>query len=274
MGAYGEPSRSAVLKSSATTVLVLGASGFIGEHLARALEAEGHDVVCGMRRPSDRMQGCRSVAIDYMRDHAVTDWLPRLKGVDVVINAVGILRETRSATFAALHVDAPIALFQACAEVRVGKIVQISALGADAQAVSRYHLSKKRADDALATSPIPWVVVQPSFVFGPGGRSAALFLELAALPVIPLPGDGRQCVQPVHIDDLTAAVLTVVRSSDFDGERIPVVGPHPTTLREFLAKLRRGLGLGEPHFMCVPLLPSARFPKSASKNVAQKTLAP
>jgi uncharacterized protein YbjT (DUF2867 family) len=169
------------------------------------------------------MHGRRSVTIDYMRDHAVTDWLPRLQGVDVVINAIGILRDTRTATFQAVHEDAPIALFRACVQARVMKVVQISALGADAQAVSRYHLSKKRADDALAELPIPWVIVQPSLVFGMDGRSAALCLALAALPVIPLPGDGGQCVQPVHIDDLTAAIVALVRSSEFDGERIPIV---------------------------------------------------
>jgi uncharacterized protein YbjT (DUF2867 family) len=252
VGEHGEPSRRAVLKSSRRTVLLLGASGFIGEHLARALEAAGHELVCGVRG-ARTMPGRRSVAIDYMRDHAVTDWLPRLQGIDVVINAIGILRETRGATFEAVHVNAPIALFQACLEAGVKKVVQMSALGADAQAVSRYHLSKKRADDALAALPIPWVIVQPSLVFGLGGRSAALFLQLAALPLVSLPGDGGQHVQPVHIDDLTTAIVTLVGSAEFDGERIPVVGPQPATLREFLAALRRGLGLGKPRFVRVPL---------------------
>jgi uncharacterized protein YbjT (DUF2867 family) len=233
-------------------VLLLGATGFIGERLLEALRAAGHDVVCGIhsgRAPAD----CRAIAVDYMRDHAPSDWVARLRGVDVVINAIGILRETPRASFQAVHVDAPVALFQACLDVGVKKIVQISALGADRQAVSRYHVTKKRADDALAALPISWVIVQPSLVFGLGGRSAALFTQLAALPLIPLPGNGGQRVQPIHVDDLTAAIVRLIATNEYDRERIAMVGPKATTFREMLGALRRALGLGEPYFVRVPL---------------------
>ena len=86
----------------------------------------------------------------------------------MVVNAVGILRESGNATFQALHVDAPVALFHACVQADVKKVVQISALGADTEAASRYHLSKKHADDTLAELPIRWVIMQPSLVFGLG----------------------------------------------------------------------------------------------------------
>ena len=233
-------------------VLLLGSTGFIGERLLAALRAQGHEVVCGIhsgRAPA----GCRGIAVDYTRDHAPSDWIPRLTGIDVVVNAIGILRETRRASFQALHVDAPTALFQACVQAGVKKIVQISALGADAGAVSRYHVSKKKADDALAGLPIRWVIVQPSLVFGVGGRSAALFAKLATLPLIPLPGDGGQRVQPIHIDDVTGAIVRLVGSNAWDGERIPLVGAKAITFRDLLGRLRRALALGEPHFVRVPL---------------------
>jgi uncharacterized protein YbjT (DUF2867 family) len=233
-------------------VLLLGATGFIGEHLLEALRAAGHEVVCGTH--TGRAPGnCRSIAVDYTRDHTASDWAVRLRGIDVVINAIGILRETRHASFEALHVDAPVALFQACVDAAVTKVVQISALGADEQAVSRYHVTKKCADDALAALPLSWVIVQPSLVFGLGGRSAALFTQLAALPLIPLPGDGGQRVQPVHINDLTAAIVRLIATNEYDRERIPMVGPKAVTFREMLAALRRALGLREAHFIRVPL---------------------
>jgi uncharacterized protein YbjT (DUF2867 family) len=233
-------------------VLLLGATGFIGERLLEALKAAGYQVVCGTR--SGRApSGCRGIAIDYVHDHAPGDWTARLQGIDVVINAVGILRETPDATFQALHVDAPVALFEACAEAGVQKVVQISALGADDEAASRYHVTKKRADDALAALAASWVIVQPSLVFGLGGRSAALFTQLAALPVIPLPGDGGQRVQPVHIDDLTDAIVRLIATNAYDRQRIPMVGPTGTTLRDMLGALRRALRLGDPHFVPVPL---------------------
>ena len=234
------------------TVLLLGATGFIGNHLRHALLHAGYEVVCGARAGAV-VPRCRVMEVDFTRDHAVADWRPRLVGIDVVINAVGILRESRRVTFEALHVDAPAALFHACAEAGVRKVVQISALGADAHAQSRYHISKKRGDDALAALAMPWVIVQPSLVFGAGGASAALFTRLASLPLVPLPGDGLQRVQPIHVDDLAAAIVELIATDAYDGRRVSAVGPRAVTLREFLGVLRAAMGLPNARFLPVPM---------------------
>jgi len=110
------------------TVLVLGATGFIGSYVSRALRRAGFDVVQGVRSKG-RASGCRSVEIDYRRDDHAEHWLPALRGIDAVVNAVGILRESSGLTFDAVHVKAPVALFEACVQAGVEKIIQISALG-------------------------------------------------------------------------------------------------------------------------------------------------
>jgi uncharacterized protein YbjT (DUF2867 family) len=233
-------------------VLLLGASGFIGARLLDKLLCAGYRVTCGARKPP-RVPRCRTVIVDYNHDWSESDWLPRLTGIDVVINAVGILRETHAATFAALHVAAPRALFRACVQAGVKKVIQISALGADSHAATGYHRSKKQADDELAALPLPSVIVQPSLVFGEGGASTKLFTTLAALPLVPTPGNGAQCVQPVHIDDLAEMIVRLLETSSFDHQRIAVVGPRPLTLQDYLRALRRAMGLGEPCFLHVPM---------------------
>jgi uncharacterized protein YbjT (DUF2867 family) len=230
-------------------VLVLGASGFIGSRLADTLAARGHEVLRGVRRP----RGRHDVGVDFARDRDERVWLPRLAGVDVVVNAVGILSESPGNTFAALHEEAPRALFRACASAGVGKVVQLSALGADAEAKSRYHVSKRTADRLLASLPLRSVIVQPSLVFGPGGASAALFSRLAALPVVPVPGEGRQCVQPIHVDDLVETLVAVVERDDCDGQRIDAVGPRPVSLHGWLAAIRMQFGLPPARFVPVPM---------------------
>lgn len=236
-------------------VLLTGASGFLGGRLAAALARAGHEVVCAVRDPA-RFAALgipgRAVAADFAHDQHAEIWMPRLAGVEVVINAVGILRETDTQRFADIHVAAPRALFSACLAAGVRRVLQVSALGADDAARSGYHRSKKAADDFLVRLPLSCVVIQPSLLYGPGGASARLFTLLASLPLIPLPGRGEQRVQPIHVDDAVAAILALLPGDAFRGERVALVGPAPLSLRRLLADLRAGMGMPAPRFVAVP----------------------
>jgi hypothetical protein len=148
-------------------------------------------------------------------------------------------------------VRAPVALFEACVEAGVRRVVQISALGAAPDAPTAFLRSKHAADAALAAMPLSQVIVRPSLVFAAEGTSARLFLQLASLPWIPLPGDGRQCVQPIHRDDLVAALVALVEA-DAPPRLLAAVGPEPLALRDYLAALRRGLGMHRARFVPIP----------------------
>jgi uncharacterized protein YbjT (DUF2867 family) len=227
-------------------ILICGADGFIGRHLAQSLTAAGHRVMRGVRRP--RLAG--DVAMDFARDTDAAVWLDRLADIDVVINAVGILIETPAQAFAALHERAPQALFDACVMAGVDRVVQISALGAD-RPLTPYLATKAAADAHLAQLPLQWAIVRPSIVYGDDGASSRFFRGLASLPVIGLPGRGEQKLQPIHIDDLCGCVLALLESP---GRRIVELGgPRPLSYRQLLATYRRGLGFGKPLWLPVPM---------------------
>ena len=231
-------------------IFLTGATGFIGRHLASALRAAGHRVIEARRRASDPDL---HVAADFTRDLSPSDWIPRLANVDCVINAVGILRERGDQTFERIHDRAPRALFEACVHAGVTRVIQVSALGADTGA-SGYFRSKHAADAFLTSLPLDWTIVQPSVVYGPGGTSARLFAMLASLPVIPLPGRGMQSIQPIHIDDVTAAITALVSQNDpHNRARVPLVGPKTLELREFLTQLRDAIGLRRTQHLVVPM---------------------
>jgi uncharacterized protein YbjT (DUF2867 family)/uncharacterized membrane protein YphA (DoxX/SURF4 family) len=233
-------------------VLIAGSTGFIGRQLAAAFAGAGHEVWCGARTQLSAPQSCsRHVPLDYT-SLSVAALTPLVAGCDVVINAVGILRASDRQTFEALHTDGPRALFAACQAASVPRVIQISALGADRDAASRYHRSKRAADQFLMELPLDWAVVQPSLVYGPGGTSARLFDLLATLPVTPLPAGGRQQVQPVFIDDVIDVVLALAEHPGPLRCVLPVVGPEPLELRAFLAQLRAAMGKSRARALTVP----------------------
>jgi uncharacterized protein YbjT (DUF2867 family) len=241
-------------------VLLTGASGFIGRAVADALLRRGHSVVRVLRRPPPDTDDV--VQADFAGVPSRAWWRPRLHGIDAVVNAVGILREERGQSFRALHIEAPAELFHACAAAGVGTVVQVSALGADAQGRSAYHRSKKAADDVLRALPLRAAIVQPSLVYGPGGASAALFNKMAMAPLLPLPAGGRMQVQPVHVDDLVAGIVALLDAPPGGVVTLAFAGPRPLALREYLHALRQALG--EPGSLRVLPVPASLFRATAA----------
>lgn len=212
-------------------VLLTGATGFVGRNISAALTAAGHEV-----RPVSRRHG-----IDFAHMLQPAQWLPILDGIDAVINCVGIIGERGSQRFEPLHALAPAALFRACAQAGIRRVVQISALGTDESAFSAYHLSKRAADDILRGLDLDWFVLRPSLIYGHGGKSAQLFMRLASLPLIPVVGNGRQVLQPVHIRDVVATVMRslVIR----DARRtLDIVGAETISFADWLQWMRRAQG--------------------------------
>lgn len=228
-------------------VLMTGATGFIGGALARALLAQGHELVCAVRDPArlDLGPGAwRAVACDLASVPSAAWWAPHLAGVEAVVNAVGILRETPGQDFESLHRRAPIELFMAAAVAGVRCVIQVSALGADEEAQSRYHITKKAADDMLRALPVAGAVVQPSAVYGPGGSSSAMFNMMALMPVLAMPDAGGMAMRPVHVDDVVAGILALLAAPPKPVATLAFVGPRNLTLAQFLRELRGALGWG------------------------------
>jgi len=234
-------------------VLLLGAAGFLGRHIAAALEKAGCEVTRGQRRASHEGE----IAIDFARDLAPETWIPRLAGVDVIINAVGILRETTAAPFAAIHRDATIAVLEGARAAGVRRFIQVSALGARDDPKNEdlaYFTSKAAADHAiLAATGIEVCVLRPSLVFGPDGASSRALLGAASLPLHLLPGNGEQQVQPIHIDDLGELVARLATQPEAPPRLLAAVGPRALDFAELLQVNRAQLGLGRAWSIGLPL---------------------
>lgn len=218
-------------------ILVCGANGFIGRALGARLDAAGHRVLRGVRHAT----GPHDIAIDFAKDIDADAWRARLDGVDVVINAVGILAGRRGVTLDAVHRAAPCALFTACCRAGVRRVIQISALGVE-RGDTPYFASKCAADTFLQTLPLDYRIVRPALVYGASGASARFFRMLASLPVHVLPAGGHQRLRPVHVDDLAELVARLVDSDASGNPVIEAVGGDEVEYREMLGVYRAALG--------------------------------
>lgn len=230
-------------------ILVTGANGFIGRQIAAALRAAGHEVISAVRRSDGNgvPAAAGTVACDLAHDTAVADWLPRVQDMDAVVNCAGILRESRGQSFDAVHRAAPCALFDACVEAAVKRVVQISALGNGIDVP--FIASKHAADDYLMSLRLDWTVVRPSVVYTTAGSygGTSLMRALAAFPwVLAVPGSGAQRLQPITGEDLARVVLAAVEKDTCRRTMLEAVCPAPVTFREYLLALRRWLGFPEP----------------------------
>lgn len=237
-------------------VLVTGAYGFIGAHVVAALIAADHEVVCAVRgaRIDSRFPGIAAIACDMAHDVHPEAWLPRLASIDAVVNVAGILREHGTNTFTAIHEQAPQALFRACQQRGVRRIIQISALGNPAD--GEFIASKHRGDAMLAALDLDWIVLRPSLVYGTRGSygGTSLLRALAALPgAVPLPQGGSQRVQPLAVEDVGAAVAAALDRPECARRVLELVGPEAMTLRDYLSAWRRWLGFGRIRVWPVPL---------------------
>lgn len=221
------------------TALVVGANGFLAGYLIAALRRHGWRVLRGVRDTHRPLRADERRA-DLARMTSPQDWRDTLRGVDAVINAAGILRETGAQTFQAIHVDGPLALARACVDGGVPRFVQLSALGEPAD--GEFIASKHRFDDALLQLPLSAVALRPSVVYAASGSygGTSLLRALAAFPGRHLlPGDGRWPLQPVAAEDLGEIAARAAGGAQRGVYEIGA--PQPLSLREYQAAWRRWL---------------------------------
>jgi nucleoside-diphosphate-sugar epimerase len=246
-------------------ILVTGATGFIGRAAVAALTAAGHTVRAGVRRlPAPFAAPVEVVAHGDLA--GAVDWRPLVAGMDAVVHLAGIAHAGHMADAAYERVNhvATAELAEAAGAAGVGHVVFVSSIRAQSGAAAdrvlteadvpaptdAYGRSKRAAEIALAQSGVPFTILRPVLVFGPGaGGNLAALIRLAAWPV-PLPfGALANARSLVSRDNLLAAIAHVLAHPR--GETFLVADPRPMSLAAIVTALRAGLGR-PPGIVAVP----------------------
>jgi NADH dehydrogenase len=221
-------------------VTVFGGSGFVGNQAVRQLARAGWRVRVAVRNPSlgYRMRllgdvGQIDVVQANIRD---ADSVRRaLEGATASVNLVGVLYETGRQKFAAIHADGARTVAEAATAAGVTRVVQMSALGADANGASAYARSKAQGEAAVRAVRPDAVILRPSIVFGPEDKFFNKFATMASFsPALPLIGGGETRFQPVFVGDVGHAIARVVTEADAAGQTYELGGPAEFTFKQLI----------------------------------------
>jgi NADH dehydrogenase len=237
-------------------VLVVGGAGFIGRHVVERLVASGRSVLVPARRRERAkhlivLPTVEAVEAD-VNDPATLGRL--VDGQQAVINLVGVLHGSSAGRGAAYgpeflqaHVELPRRIAAACGKHGIGRLVHVSALGADPKGPSMYLRSKGDGERVvLASKAIATTVFRPSVVFGREDRFLNAFAHLAAfLPVVPVAAPAAR-FQPVWVEDVAAAIVNSLDDDTTFGRTYELCGPRIYTLKELVEFAVRASGRKRP----------------------------
>jgi len=231
------------------SILVLGGTGFVGTQVCRQLVRQGLSVTLPTRRGGNarHLQHLPGVTVLEMDVHDEAALARAAAGHDAMVNLIAILHGN-AAAFDKAHVVLPQKLARVCHAQAIGKLVHVSALGANdarpGQAPSEYLRSKGRGEAVLhraaAESALELTVLRPSVIFGAQDQFLNLFARLQAVfPVMPLAGAHAR-FQPVWVDDVAASIVCSLQRSvlrQASGAAVRIVeacGPDVYTLKELV----------------------------------------
>jgi uncharacterized protein YbjT (DUF2867 family) len=222
-----------------TLVTVFGGSGFLGRAVVRALAKRDYRIRVAVRRPelAGHLQPLGKVG----QIHAVQANLRYPASVEaamrdshVAINLVGILAEGGQQTFDAVQAKGAEAVAKVAAAAGA-RMVQISAIGADADSTARYARAKAAGEAAVLAAVPTAIIMRPSVVFGPEDQFTNRFAGLARIsPALPLIGGGLTRMQPVYVGDVATAIANAVDGNAKPGAAYELGGAEVLTMREIM----------------------------------------
>ena len=256
-------------------ICILGGSGFVGTHLVSQLAARGLKVrvLSHRREMAKELILLPTVEVVEANIHDQQELIHHFRGMDAVINLVGILHESkvgrvdlpsaRRGDFQKVHIELPRKVIHACGESGVHRLLHMSALGAHPNSRSGYQRSKGIGEALVREAGMRHIehenwylngpkfihghglnvtIFRPSVIFGRGDSFLSMFaFLLKVFPVLPLASaDSR--FAPVHVEDVARAFADSLDNTATYGQSYELCGPKSYSLQELVGYVGEVIG--------------------------------
>ena len=228
-------------------VHVTGGSGFLGGSVLPMLRDAGHEAtaLARTRAAADVVSALGATPIPGdLDDPASVDAAFAISGAEALVN------------LASLGFGHAPTIVAAAEEAGVVRAVFVSTTSIFTRLATSSKAVRVAAEETIKGSGLDWTIVRPTMIYGtPGDRNMARLLRaLRRVPVLPLPGGGRGLQQPVHVDDLAAAIVRALDRPATVHRAYDVAGPEPLSLRTVLREAGGAVDR-QPTLVSVPLAP-------------------
>lgn len=226
---------------------VTGGSGFLGAHVVALLRTRGHHVMAMARTPTAAQRvadlGAEPIQADLDDPSSIVAAFER-GAPDGLVN------------LASLGFGHAPAIVGAAEQAGLKRALFVSTTAVFTKLPAPSKRVRLAAEDAIMSSALDWTIVRPTMIYGtPGDRNMArLLATLKRVPVMALPGGGRKMQQPVHVEDLAAAVVAAIETPVAVRRVYDIAGPEPLSFRRVVEEAARAVGK-RPVLIPVPLTP-------------------
>jgi uncharacterized protein YbjT (DUF2867 family) len=229
---------------------VFGGTGFVGRRVVRHLRDSGVRVrVVSRHRGPGEEDGIEWIVTDAHDERSVE---AAVGGADGVVNAISLYVEHRLDTFHSVHVELAAKIARAANQAGVRHFVHVSGIGANAASSSPYIRSRGEGEAAVQAGFPGAAIVRPAVMFAADDAFLTTILRLLrSLPAYPIFGNGRTRLQPVYVDDVSAAITHILRQSQKPYPVYELAGPRIYSYEELLRTIAHIAGV-RPVLMRMP----------------------
>ncbi len=217
-------------------ILITGASSGLGQNLMARLAAQDSVSVRAMKhRASVALKDCETVEGDLNDPQSL---VRSTTGMDTVVHLAAITHTHKESDYFKVNVRGTENLIAACRRNGVRRILFISSAAACAGG-GAYAESKIAAEECIKRSGLSWLILRPREVYGEEGGEGIqrLIGWVRNYPIIPVIGDGRYGMSPVHMDDVVNAILQAVLHRDLEGQTLVLAGPEEIAFVDLVDRL-------------------------------------